>query len=120
MAITGLHTLLYSTEVQAFREVMRDVFELPHVAFDDGFMIFDCPKTTMEPHPGPPEYDIHRGDRVTHEVGWICDDLEATMEELSAKGIEFRGEVKDEGWGKIVIMVLPGGVEMLMYEPGAE
>jgi len=31
MAITGLHTLLYSSEVDAFRAAMRDVFEFPHV-----------------------------------------------------------------------------------------
>ncbi len=117
MPITGLHTLLYSTEVDAFRAVMRDVFELPHVAFDDGFMLFDCPKTTMEPHPGPPEFDIHPTDRITHEVGFVCEDMEATVEELRAKGIQFRGEITDEGWGKTIIMVLPGGVEMLLTEP---
>jgi hypothetical protein len=117
MAITGLHTLLYSSEVDAFRVAMRDVFEFPHVAFDNGFMIFDCPPATMEPHPGPPDFDVHSTDRVTHEVGFVCDEIEATVAELRAKGIEFRGEPKDEGWGKVIVMVLPGGVEMVLYEP---
>ncbi|HIG18123.1 MAG TPA: VOC family protein [Candidatus Handelsmanbacteria bacterium] len=102
MAITGLHTLLYSSEVDAFRVAMRDVFEFPHVAFDNGFMIFDCPPATMEPHPGPPDFDVHSTDRVTHEVGFVCDEIEATVAELRAKGIEFRGEPKDEGWGKVI------------------
>ncbi len=48
----------------------------------------------------------------------MCDDIEATVEELRAKGVEFRGEPKDEGWGKVIVMVLPGGVEMVVYEPG--
>ena len=117
MAITGLHTLLYSSEVDAFRVAMRDVFEFPHVAFDNGFMIFDCPPATMEPHPGPPEFDVHSGDRVSHEVGFVCEEIETTVAELRAKGIEFRGEPKDEGWGKVIVMVLPGGVEMVVYEP---
>ena len=95
MAITGLHTLLYSSEVDAFRAVMRDVFEFPHVAFDNGFMIFDCPPATMEPHPGPPEFDVHSGDRVSHEVGFVCDEIEATVAEsdMTALGWQPAGNV---------------------------
>ena len=44
--------------------------------------------------------------------------VDATVAELRAKGIKFRGEPKDEGWGKVIVMVLPGGVEMVVYEPG--
>ena len=117
MPITGLHTMFYSSEVDAFRAVMRDAFELPCWDDGDGFMMFHCPPATMEPHPGPPDFDVHSTDRVTHEVGFVCDEIEATVAELRAKGIEFRGEPKDEGWGKVIVMVLPGGVEMVLYEP---
>ena len=116
MAITGLHTLLYSTEVDALRAMMRDVFEFPYVDEGGGFLIFDCPTTTLEPHSGPPEMDVHPGDRPTHELSFMCDDLAATVEELRAKGIEFRGEPIDKGWGVVIVMVLPGGVEMVLYE----
>jgi hypothetical protein len=37
--------------------------------------------------------------------------------ELSAKGIEFTSEPKDEGFGIVTHMLLPGGVEMQLYEP---
>ena len=47
----------------------------------------------------------------------MCDDLPATMAELRARGIEFAGEPEDEGWGIGVTMLLPGGAEMLLYEP---
>jgi hypothetical protein len=47
----------------------------------------------------------------------MCDDLESTMTELRAKGIEFRGEPRDEGFGIVTTMLLPGGVEVLLYEP---
>jgi hypothetical protein len=50
----------------------------------------------------------------------VCDDIDVTIEGLRAKGVEFRGEPIDVGWGKVIVMVLPGGVEMVMYEPGAE
>ena len=51
-------------------------------------------------------------------MGFVCDDIDATVAELRAKGIKFRGEPKDEGWGKVIVMVLPGGVEMVVYQPG--
>mgnify|MGYP001964972692 CR=1 FL=1 len=117
MAITGLHTLLYSSEVDAFRAVMRDAFELPHQDDGGGWMVFDCPPATMEPHPGPPEIDVQPGDRPTHQLGFVCDDIDATIEELRAKGVEFRGEPIDMGWGVAIVMVLPGGVEMVLEEP---
>jgi hypothetical protein len=47
----------------------------------------------------------------------MCDDLEATMAELRAKGIEFRGGPDDESFGITTTMLLPGGVELLLYQP---
>jgi hypothetical protein len=47
----------------------------------------------------------------------MCDDIEATMAELRSKGIKFRGEPEDQGFGIVATMVLPGGVEMMLYEP---
>ena len=39
------------------------------------------------------------------------------MDELRASGVTFRGEPEEQSWGTGVTMVLPGGVEMLLYEP---
>ena len=47
----------------------------------------------------------------------MCDDLSATMAELRAKGIEFEGEPSEERWGLSVTMLLPGGLEMQLYQP---
>jgi hypothetical protein len=46
----------------------------------------------------------------------MCDDLEQTMAELGAKGIEFRAEPEEESFGITTTMMLPGGVEILLYE----
>ena len=120
MAITGLNTLLYSTEVEALHAVMRDIFNLPQEDVDPDWIHFDCPPTRMELHPGQPDFGVPAGDWITHALSLICDDMDATVEELRAKGVEFLGEPRDVGWGKIIIMVLPGGVEMVMYQPGEE
>ena len=119
MPITGLHTMFYSSEVDAFRAVMRDAFELPYWDDGDGFMMFHCPPATMEPHPGPMEIDVPAAGPPTHAVGFVCDDIDATIEELRAKGVGFRGKKMDMGWGHAIVMVLPGGVEMVLEEAHA-
>lgn len=110
MAVTGVHTLLYSSEPEALRALLRDVFGFEHVddGQDAGWLIFRLP---------PAELGVHPGERPAHELSFMCDDLAATMTELSAKGVQFRGEPADQGWGVVITMVLPGDVEMLLYEP---
>lgn len=110
MPITGVHNLLYSSEPEALRALLADVVGLGHVddGQDEGWLIFRLP---------PAELGVHPGDRPAHELSFLCEDLAATMAELRAKGVEFRGEPTDEGWGVAVPMVLPGDVEVLLYEP---
>lgn len=40
--------------------------------------------------------------------------------ELAGADVEFRGEPEDLGFGIGVTIVLPGGVEVLLYEPRHE
>jgi hypothetical protein len=47
----------------------------------------------------------------------MCDDIETTIAELEEKGIEFRGIPVEEDFGITTTMVLPGGVELLLYQP---
>ena len=108
MAITGVHALLYTPEPDALRTVLADVFGLSSVDAGGGWLIFRLP---------PAELGVHPGDAPGHELSVMCDDIATTMAELRAKGIEFTGEPHDEGFGIAVMMVLPGGVELMLYEP---
>jgi hypothetical protein len=47
----------------------------------------------------------------------MCDDIDATIGELRAKGVQVRGEPVDEGYGITVMLILPGDVEVMLYEP---
>ena len=47
----------------------------------------------------------------------MCDDVHATVEELSREGVEFAHPVRDEGWGLLTAIRLPGGGELGLYEP---
>jgi len=102
MAIVGAHMLLYTPEAEAVRNVLRDVFEWEYVEDHPGWLIFALP---------PSEVGVHPSDSSTgHEMCLICDDLERTM-------AEFRGEPEEESFGMTTTMLLPGGVEILLYEP---
>ncbi len=47
----------------------------------------------------------------------MCDDIEATIAELRAKGVEIARLISDEGWGLLTAIALPGGGELGLYEP---
>jgi len=108
MAITGTHALLYTSEPEQLRAVLRDVFGWDHVDAHDGWLIFALP---------PAELGVHPAEAQSHELTLMCDDLDATVAELRGKGIEFRGEPENQGFGIVITMVLPGGVEMTLYQP---
>jgi catechol 2,3-dioxygenase-like lactoylglutathione lyase family enzyme len=114
MAIIGAHVLLYTPEPEALRATLRDVFGWKHVDAGDGWLIFALPPAELGVHPA--EGPTHESG-VRHQFSLMCDDIEATMRELRAKGIEVKGEPTDEGFGITVMLNLPGGVEVLLYEP---
>ena len=108
MAITGAHALLYTSEPEQLRTVLRDVIGWDFVDAHDGWLIFALP---------PAELGVHPAETPSHELTLMCDDLDATVADLRAKGIEFRGEPENAGFGTVMTMVLPGGVDMTLYQP---
>ena len=108
MAITGTHALLYTSKPEELRAVLRDVFGWHHVDAHEGWLIFRLP---------PAELGVHPAEAPSHELSFMCDDLQATMTELAAKGIVFEGEPEQGGFGRFVTMVLPGDVRVMLYEP---
>jgi hypothetical protein len=108
MAITGIHTLLHTPDADALRATLRDAFGWDSIDAGQGWLIFRLP---------PSELGVHPGEQPGHQISVMCDDLTSTVEDLRAKGITFKGEVVDAGFGSVQIMVLPGGVEMQLYEP---
>jgi hypothetical protein len=116
MAITGVHTLMHSTEPEALRAMLRDVFgwrsvDLTRDGRPSGWVIFALP---------PAELGVHPSDDSHHEISFMCDDIEATVAELRGRGVEFSGEITNAGFGITATMRLPGGVDVLLYEPRHE
>ena len=114
MAITGTHTLLYSSEPEKLRAVLRDVFALPGIDIGHGWMIFDLPPSEIAVHPGEgPTFDSG----VRHQFTLMCDNIGDTVRDLKAKGITVMNEPQQERWGIHVTLNLPGGCDVMLYEP---
>ena len=114
MAINGLHGLLYTSEPEKLRAMLRDVFGFKYVDAGGGWLIFAMPPAELGVHPdeGP---TFESG--VRHQLSFMCDDLGKTIAELRARGVTVVGEPKDEGYGITTMLHLPGGCEVMLYEP---
>jgi hypothetical protein len=112
VAIVGAHMLLYTPQAEELRAVFRDVFGWEYVEdveSSPGWLIFKLP---------PAELGVHPSEGATaHQVCLMCDDIDATMSELREKSVEFREDPVKESFGITTTMLLPGGVEVLLYQP---
>ena len=107
--ITGAHAIVYSRDADADRAFFRDVLGFPSVDAGGGWLIFALPPAELAAHPAD------AGGR--HELYLMCDEIEATVAGLEAKGVEFTRPVSDEGFGLLTSLKLPGGGELGLYEP---
>jgi catechol 2,3-dioxygenase-like lactoylglutathione lyase family enzyme len=107
--INGSHVILFSRDPEADRAFFADVLGHPHVDAGGGWLIFKLP---------PAEVAMHPSDEApAHELYFMCDDLDATMEELRAKGVEFTEQISEPRWGRVTRFRLPGGGDVGLYEP---
>ena len=114
MAINGLHGLLYTSEPEKLRAMLRDVFGFKHVDAGGGWLIFAMPPAEIGVHPDEGE-NYESG--IRHQLTFMCDNIGKTIAELRAKGVTVVGEPKDEGYGITTMLQLPGGCDVMLYEP---
>ena len=114
MSITGTHMLFYTSEAEKLRAMLRDVFGFKHVDAGGGWLIFAMPPAELGVHPdeGP---TFESG--VRHQMAFMCDNIGKTIAELRGKGVTVVGDPKDEGYGITTMLHLPGGCEVMLYEP---
>lgn len=106
--INGTHVVVYSKDAEADRTFFKDKLGFAAVDAGHGWLIFGLPAAEAAFHPA--------ADNGRHELYLMCDDLKTEMAELRAKGVEC-AEVKEERWGSITKIRLPGGGEVGLYQP---
>jgi hypothetical protein len=107
--INGAHIILYSTNAEADRVFIRDELGFAGVDAGDGWLIFKLP---------PAEIAVHPTDGLgKHEFYLLCDDLEKTLADLTARGVTILHPVSDQGWGLLASIKLPSGAELSIYQP---
>jgi catechol 2,3-dioxygenase-like lactoylglutathione lyase family enzyme len=107
--ITGIHAIIFSRDAEADRVFFRDVLGFAHVDAGGGWPIFALPPSELAAH--PTDGQGHQ------ELYLMCDNVQATVEELGRKGVDFTRPISDEGFGRITALRLPGGGELCLYEP---
>ena len=107
--INGAHVILYTSDAEADRRFIRDVLGFPGVDAGHGWLIFKLPPAEIAVHPtdGPGK----------HEFYLMCDDIEKTLADLTAKGVEVVHQISDEGWGLLASIKLPSGSDLSLYQP---
>ena len=106
--ISGAHTILYSTNPDADRAFLRDVLGLPHVDVGHGWLIFGLPPAEIAVHPAEAN--------GRQEVYFMVDDVNAFVDEMKGRGIAC-ATPKDQGWGVLTELTLPGGGTIGVYQP---
>jgi catechol 2,3-dioxygenase-like lactoylglutathione lyase family enzyme len=106
--INGAHVIIYTKDSDADRAFFRDVLKFPAVDAGHGWLIFALPSAEAAFHPAE-KNDLH-------ELYFMCDDLNATIDELKSKKVKC-GPVKEERWGSVTTISLPRGGKIGLYQP---
>jgi catechol 2,3-dioxygenase-like lactoylglutathione lyase family enzyme len=106
--INGIHALIFTTKADEVRAFFRDVLGFGSVDAGGGWLIFALPPAELGIHPteGPARQELYL----------MCDDIEATVQQLAGKGVELVRPISDEGFGLLTAIKIPGG-ELALYQP---
>jgi catechol 2,3-dioxygenase-like lactoylglutathione lyase family enzyme len=106
--ISGAHIVVYTKNPEADRAFFSNVLGFQSVDAGHGWLIFVLP---------PCEAAFHPSDKNgQHELYFLCDDLKSEMTALAKKGVTC-SVVREERWGSITKIGLPGGGEIGLYQP---
>jgi hypothetical protein len=106
--LTGAHSIIYSTNPEADRAFLRDVFKLPFTDAGDGWLIFGLPPAEVAIHPSE-QNDIQ-------ELYLICDDIKEFVARMNKEKIPC-SKVENQSWGLLTHLTMPGGGKLGVYEP---
>ncbi len=116
--INGAHFLLYSTDADADRAFLSDMFNLQGVDAGGGWMILKLPPAEIAVHPSEVPFVMsHAGRDLLGAVLYLmCDDVQATVQELQTRGA-ICAPVEPAPWGRYTTIAMPSGACVGLYQP---
>jgi catechol 2,3-dioxygenase-like lactoylglutathione lyase family enzyme len=111
--IRGMHALFYSSQAEELRAFIRDKLGFRGTDVGGGWLIFDAPEADLGVHPTEGSEPVSG----TADISFYCDDIEATMRDLRARGVEFTQKAEDRGFGSVTFFNVPGGFKVQLYQP---
>jgi hypothetical protein len=107
--IFGAHAIIFSKAPQEARSLLKILLGNHSVDAGGGWLIFALPPAEVAVHPtdGAPATQLYL----------MCEDIEATTTALRSQGVKFTQAVRDESWGRVTAIALPGGGELGLYQP---
>jgi hypothetical protein len=101
-------------QMSALRVFLRDKLGFSCTDVGGGWLILDLPEADMGCHPADKADGAPSG---THDISFFCDNIERTVAELKARGVEFTGPIIDQGYGLVTHFKVPGNFELQLYQP---
>lgn len=105
--VFGAHLVVYSNDAEADRLFLAEMFGMDSVDAGNGWLIFALP---------PAEVAVHPAAAPGEELFLMCDDLDAEVNSLVARGVSC-SPVEEARWGSITKISLPGGGQVGLYQP---
>jgi predicted enzyme related to lactoylglutathione lyase len=107
--ISGAHVMIFSRDAEADRTFFKNVLGLDSVDSGGGWLIFALPPAEVAIHPTQ--------EKDHHELYLLCEDIEATAQELERRGVRLKRPFDEARWGRVTEITLPGGGQIGLYQP---
>ena len=108
--------MFYSSKAIEMREFIRDKIGFKATDIGDRWLIFDIAEGGDMGVEQVDEKSLHGYPSGTHHISFYCENIHDTVEDLKAKGVEFKGEIEDLGWGLVTYFKVPGDFYLQLYE----
>jgi catechol 2,3-dioxygenase-like lactoylglutathione lyase family enzyme len=106
--INGVHVVIYTKDAEADNAFFKDILKFGNVDVGNGRLIFKLPPCDAMMH--------QTEENESQELFLMCDDLDAEIARLKKAGVAC-DPPRDEGWGIVTKIHLPGGGKLSLYQP---
>ena len=114
--IKGINTMFYSSKPEEMRAFIKDKLGFKATDIGNGWLIFDIESGGDMGVEQADESGTNGSPSGTHHISFYCDNIHETVADLKERGVEFKGDIEDLGWGLVIYFKVPGDFYLQLYE----